>query len=220
MSACSRSRCSWCATAPATLLVNEIAPRVHNSGHWTIDGCSVSQFEQHIRAVAGWPLAEPVLLRPRRDDQPDRRRGRGLSPVARDARRLRAPLRQAGDPPRPQDGPRDPRVSARLTGTSRTYAHRRSTAPRPIYTGAAPYRMPAEWEEASCRTSSIKPPTAAGFCSSSPPAPRSPTPTRSPLPRRCCRSRSCPIRWCGRRSIPRTSSSRRRRRSTCSTSSR
>ncbi len=44
------------------VLVNEIAPRVHNSGHWTIDGCSVSQFEQHIRAVAGWPLAEPVRL--------------------------------------------------------------------------------------------------------------------------------------------------------------
>ncbi len=40
------------------LLVNEIAPRVHNSGHWTIDGCSVSQFEQHIRAIAGWPLGE------------------------------------------------------------------------------------------------------------------------------------------------------------------
>ena len=42
------------------LLVNEIAPRVHNSGHWTIDGASVSQFEQHLRAVAGWPLARPV----------------------------------------------------------------------------------------------------------------------------------------------------------------
>ncbi len=42
------------------LLVNEIAPRVHNSGHWTLDGCSVSQFEQHIRAIAGWPLAQPV----------------------------------------------------------------------------------------------------------------------------------------------------------------
>ena len=44
------------------VLVNEIAPRVHNSGHWTLDGASVSQFEQHIRAVAGWPLAEPVRL--------------------------------------------------------------------------------------------------------------------------------------------------------------
>jgi 5-(carboxyamino)imidazole ribonucleotide synthase len=42
------------------LLVNEIAPRVHNSGHWTLDGASVSQFEQHIRAVAGWRLAKPV----------------------------------------------------------------------------------------------------------------------------------------------------------------
>jgi 5-(carboxyamino)imidazole ribonucleotide synthase len=38
------------------LYVNEIAPRVHNSGHWTMDACAVSQFEQHIRAVAGWPL--------------------------------------------------------------------------------------------------------------------------------------------------------------------
>ncbi len=46
-------------TKDARLLVNEIAPRVHNSGHWTIDGCVVSQFEQHIRAVAGWPLGDP-----------------------------------------------------------------------------------------------------------------------------------------------------------------
>jgi 5-(carboxyamino)imidazole ribonucleotide synthase len=38
------------------LYVNEIAPRVHNSGHWTQNACVVSQFEQHIRAVAGWPL--------------------------------------------------------------------------------------------------------------------------------------------------------------------
>jgi len=41
------------------LFVNEIAPRVHNSGHWTMDACIVSQFEQHIRAVAGWPLGNP-----------------------------------------------------------------------------------------------------------------------------------------------------------------
>jgi len=39
-----------------SLLVNEIAPRVHNTGHWTQDGCPVDQFEQHIRAIAGWPL--------------------------------------------------------------------------------------------------------------------------------------------------------------------
>src|SRR5262249_55929341 len=40
------------------LLVNEIAPRVHNSGHWTIDACLVSQFENHVRAIAGWPLGD------------------------------------------------------------------------------------------------------------------------------------------------------------------
>jgi 5-(carboxyamino)imidazole ribonucleotide synthase len=42
--------------APEPLVVNEIAPRVHNSGHWTMDACLVGQFENHIRAVAGWPL--------------------------------------------------------------------------------------------------------------------------------------------------------------------
>lgn len=40
------------------LIVNEIAPRVHNSGHWTQNGCAVDQFEQHIRAVAGLPLGD------------------------------------------------------------------------------------------------------------------------------------------------------------------
>jgi 5-(carboxyamino)imidazole ribonucleotide synthase len=38
------------------LLVNEFAPRVHNTGHWTLDGCRTDQFEQHVRAIAGWPL--------------------------------------------------------------------------------------------------------------------------------------------------------------------
>ncbi|WP_316015195.1 5-(carboxyamino)imidazole ribonucleotide synthase [Roseobacter sp. HKCCA0434] len=40
------------------LVVNEIAPRVHNSGHWTQDACLIDQFAQHIRAVAGWPLGD------------------------------------------------------------------------------------------------------------------------------------------------------------------
>ncbi len=40
------------------VIVNEIAPRVHNSGHWTMDACTVSQFEQHIRAICGWPLGQ------------------------------------------------------------------------------------------------------------------------------------------------------------------
>lgn len=42
--------------ADGQLLVNEIAPRVHNTGHWTQDGCVCDQFEQHVRAVMGWPL--------------------------------------------------------------------------------------------------------------------------------------------------------------------
>lgn len=50
------------ALADGALIVNEIAPRVHNSGHWTLDACKTDQFEQHVRAVMGWPLGstEPV----------------------------------------------------------------------------------------------------------------------------------------------------------------
>lgn len=44
------------------LVVNEIAPRVHNSGHWTLGGATTSQFEQHVRAVCGWPLGETARL--------------------------------------------------------------------------------------------------------------------------------------------------------------
>jgi 5-(carboxyamino)imidazole ribonucleotide synthase len=44
--------------ADGSLVVNELAPRVHNSGHWTLDGAATSQFEQHIRAIAGLPLGE------------------------------------------------------------------------------------------------------------------------------------------------------------------
>ncbi len=42
------------------LIVNEIAPRVHNSGHWTKAVCAINQFEQHIRAIANWPLGDPT----------------------------------------------------------------------------------------------------------------------------------------------------------------
>ena len=48
--------------AGGEVIVNEIAPRVHNSGHWTMDGAFTCQFEQHIRAVAGWPLGDPARL--------------------------------------------------------------------------------------------------------------------------------------------------------------
>ena len=42
-------------------VINEIAPRVHNSGHWTIEGAATSQFEQHIRAICGLPLGSTAL---------------------------------------------------------------------------------------------------------------------------------------------------------------
>ena len=48
--------------ADGSLIVNEIAPRVHNSGHWTEAVCVTDQFEQHIRAIAGWPLGDPTRL--------------------------------------------------------------------------------------------------------------------------------------------------------------
>ena len=44
------------------VVVNEIAPRVHNSGHWTQDGAKTCQFEQHVRAIAGWPLGDPTRI--------------------------------------------------------------------------------------------------------------------------------------------------------------
>jgi 5-(carboxyamino)imidazole ribonucleotide synthase len=46
------------------VLVNELAPRPHNSGHWSIDGCETSQFEQHVRAVCGLPLASVAVREP------------------------------------------------------------------------------------------------------------------------------------------------------------
>lgn len=48
------------ATGPGEVLANEIAPRPHNSGHWTIEACAVSQFEQQVRAIAGLPLGDPA----------------------------------------------------------------------------------------------------------------------------------------------------------------
>ena len=47
-----------------SLVVNELAPRVHNSGHWTIEGAATSQFEQHIRAICGLGLGSPAMLAP------------------------------------------------------------------------------------------------------------------------------------------------------------
>src|SRR3989344_4896099 len=51
-------------TAKGGVLINELAPRVHNSGHYTIEGCATSQFEQHIRAITGMPLGDTKLIHP------------------------------------------------------------------------------------------------------------------------------------------------------------
>ncbi|ELY4518248.1 5-(carboxyamino)imidazole ribonucleotide synthase [Cronobacter muytjensii] len=53
-----------CFVTPQGLLINELAPRVHNSGHWTQNGASISQFELHLRAVTGLPLPQPVVSSP------------------------------------------------------------------------------------------------------------------------------------------------------------
>ncbi|MBS0904175.1 5-(carboxyamino)imidazole ribonucleotide synthase [Pantoea dispersa] len=53
-----------CFVTPQGLLINELAPRVHNSGHWTQNGASISQFELHLRAVLGLPLPQPVVFAP------------------------------------------------------------------------------------------------------------------------------------------------------------
>jgi 5-(carboxyamino)imidazole ribonucleotide synthase len=50
--------------AAGRVLVNELAPRPHNSGHYTIEACRTSQFENHVRAVLGWPLGDPALIVP------------------------------------------------------------------------------------------------------------------------------------------------------------
>lgn len=51
-------------TNSGAIYVNELAPRPHNSGHFTIEACSISQFTQHIRAIVGLPLVKPELLKP------------------------------------------------------------------------------------------------------------------------------------------------------------
>ena len=69
------------------VVVNEIAPRVHNSGHWTIEGAETSQFQQHVRAICGWPLGAPkirgaVEMRNLIGDQADRWREIAAEPGA------------------------------------------------------------------------------------------------------------------------------------------
>ena len=92
------------------LLVNELAPRPHNSGHWTLDAARTSQFEQQVRAVCGVGLGDPSLSAPAAamvnllgdlwaDGEPD------WSVVLADPVCVAAPLRQDVGETRPQDGP-------------------------------------------------------------------------------------------------------------------
>lgn len=47
-----------------SIIINELAPRPHNSGHYSLEACNISQFHQHVRAICGWPLRKPVLHQP------------------------------------------------------------------------------------------------------------------------------------------------------------
>ena len=145
----SASRCSWRERhGRERLVVNEIAPRVHNSGHWTIDGAQTSQFEQHVRAIAGWPLGSPT------------RRG-GIEMhnlIGEDAEEWRDILAQPDlslhlygkleTRARPQDGACDARLSrARRTSRKRsghvlTVSPRRLFIPAPAPGGRASPRDP------------------------------------------------------------------------------
>ena len=98
-------------TADGRLLANEIAPRVHNSGHWTIEGARTSQFENHLRAILGLPLGSTERAGASRDGQPDRGRAAARAAAPR-ARGARPPVRQ-GAAPRPQAGARDARRRGR-----------------------------------------------------------------------------------------------------------
>ncbi len=93
---------------PEGLIVNEIAPRVHNSGHWTQNGCAVDQFEQHIRAIAGWPLGRWVAPFGRDDGEPDRRRHRPRPAHRPRTQRGAASLRQGRGAAGAKDGACEP----------------------------------------------------------------------------------------------------------------
>jgi len=89
-----------------TLLVNEVAPRVHNSGHWTIEACVVDQFQQHVRAIVGWPLGDgrrhsDVVMTNLIGDEVD-----GWHDLAATPGGGRAPLRQGCVAAGTQDGAR------------------------------------------------------------------------------------------------------------------
>ena len=80
------------------LIANEMAPRVHNSGHWTIEGAVTSQFENHLRAILGLPLGSTARARPQRHGQPHRR---DAAACGRCSREPGVHLHDYGKTPRP-----------------------------------------------------------------------------------------------------------------------
>ena len=113
------------------VLVNEIAPRPHNSGHWTIDACPASQFELHIRAIAGLPLPPAT----RHSDAVMKNligpEGMALWPTALGRTRHHpAPLRQGRGAAGPQDGACDTTVPTRgVAGGFRRYSRTGKVGP-------------------------------------------------------------------------------------------
>ena len=112
------------------LLVNELAPRPHNSGHWTIDACAISQFELLVRAICGLPLPDPGRFADAVMDNLLGRGGRGLAHAARRARRAAPSLRQERGPPRAQARPRHPSDAAALSGDRGRGGRRAGSAPK------------------------------------------------------------------------------------------
>ena len=120
-------------TTDGRLLLNEIAPRPHNSAHFTFGGCATSQFEQHLRAVCAQPLGDPsplgasVMLNLLGDLWSEREPD--WEGVFRHPSGATPPLRKSGAPPRAKDGPhsgrRGGRESGRGGGDECRSAHRR-----------------------------------------------------------------------------------------------
>ena len=207
------------------LLLNEIAPRPHNSGHYTIDACRTSQFEQQVRVLCGLPLGDPSQHTPAvmvnllgdiwRGGEPD------WDAVLRARRRAPAPLRQARGAARAQDGPRD-RVRGHARARARGGAWRSArdlgigesarTVARARPSGNIPRRSPHDRSSACASPSPL---------AAAPPSPTLPARgrrrTRDPRRRRVHRRR--PLRAGRRRTSTqgehRGARARRRRRACC-----
>jgi 5-(carboxyamino)imidazole ribonucleotide synthase len=122
-------------TQGGKLLINELAPRPHNSGHFSLGGCVTSQFEQQLRAVCGLPLGDPALLRPAAamanllgdlwaGGEPDWATLLAAHPTVK-----LPPVWQARGPARPQNGPpRGLSRHARGRGAGRPQCPRRAAA--------------------------------------------------------------------------------------------